>query len=80
MDGGNCFGYGRLASGFVDIGIEWGLDPFDYCAHVPVIRNAGGRITDWDGGALGLGEASRIVACGDPALHDEVLAVLNDDG
>lgn len=78
--GANCYGYGSIANGQMHIGIETGHDPFDFCALVPVIANAGGRITDWEGRPLTIHSGKRYVATGDPAHHDQVLRILNDMG
>lgn len=74
--GAGCYGYARLASGQLDIGIEAGHDPFDYCALAPIIRAAGGAISDWEGRPLGLTSGQRFVASATPALHAEVLATI----
>ncbi len=72
--GGNCLSYASLAAGQIDIVTEADLKPWDVAALVPVITGAGGVITAWDGGpALG---ASAVVACGDPALHADILPLL----
>ena len=44
--GGDCYMYGMLASGLIDIVIEDTLKVYDYMALVPVIKGAGGVITD----------------------------------
>lgn len=67
--GGDCYGYALLASGHCDLVVEAGLKPYDYLPLVPVIEGAGGRITDWQGAALGLGSDGRVVA----AASDELL-------
>ena len=72
--GGDCYAYALLASGFVDIIVECGLKPYDVVALIPIIEAAGGRITDWNGGSAAGG--GRILACGDRALHGEVLKIL----
>ena len=74
--GADCYAYAQLASGFVDLVVESGLKPYDYCALVPVIEGAGGVITDWRGNALGLGSDGRVIACGDPALAAAARATL----
>lgn len=33
--------YGRVADGSIDISIDGGLDPYDYCALVPIVKGAG---------------------------------------
>ncbi len=60
----------------IDLGIDAGLDPVDYCALVPVIHGAGGAITDWEGGALNLHSGSRVLAAGDPRAHAQALEIL----
>jgi inositol-phosphate phosphatase/L-galactose 1-phosphate phosphatase/histidinol-phosphatase len=72
----DCYAYGLLASGHVDIVIEAGLKPHDYLAQVPIIEGAGGRLTDWEGRRLGLDTGSRICAVGDPRLQKKVLGIL----
>jgi histidinol-phosphatase len=66
--GADCYAYAQLASGFIDLVVEAGLKPYDYCALVPVIEGAGGVITDWQGGVLDLAAEGRVIACGDPTL------------
>ncbi len=74
--GGSCLAYAQIASGRIDLGVDAGLDPVDYCALVPVIEGAGGVITDWQGADLGLGSGSRILAAGDPHAHAQALELL----
>ena len=72
--GGDCYGYCLLAAGFVDLIVEAGLKPYDVRALIPIIENAGGTITTWDGApALNGG---RIIAAGDARLHRQALRVL----
>ena len=74
--GGDCYQYGLLASGSIDVVVEEGLALWDYAALVPVIEGAGGVITDWEGRPLHGGSGGRVAAAGDPAVHAEVLALL----
>jgi inositol-phosphate phosphatase/L-galactose 1-phosphate phosphatase/histidinol-phosphatase len=74
--GSDCYAYGQLASGNVDIVVESGLKPHDYLAQVPIIAGAGGILTDWEGRALGLQSGPRICAAGDRKLHKEALRIL----
>jgi inositol-phosphate phosphatase / L-galactose 1-phosphate phosphatase / histidinol-phosphatase len=78
--GADCYAYAQLASGFIDLVVESGLKPYDYCALVPVIEGAGGAITDWRGQPLDLVSDGRVVACGDPALAVPARAMLGDGG
>lgn len=73
--GGDCYAYCLLAAGFVDLVIEAGLQTYDVVALIPIVERAGGRMTTWDGRPATAG--GRIVASGDPALHDKVLKLLN---
>jgi len=72
--GGDCYAYCLLAAGLIDIVVETGLKPFDIIALIPIIERAGGRITTWDGEPAIRG--GRIVATGDPRLHEEALSLL----
>lgn len=74
--GGDCYAYGLLASGHVDLVFEMDLHPYDYMALVPVVEGAGGVITDWQGDALGLHSDGRVIAAASAALHAEAMAAL----
>ena len=72
--GGDCYAYCLLAAGHIDLVVETGLKPHDVMALIPIIERAGGCISTWDGERPEAG--GRIVAAGDPRLHDLVLARL----
>jgi histidinol phosphatase-like enzyme (inositol monophosphatase family) len=74
--GGGCCAYGRLASGSIDIDIQAGLDPADFCAGAPIIRNAGGVVTDWNGNPLTIHSGKNVLSAGDAPLHDQALDIL----
>jgi histidinol phosphatase-like enzyme (inositol monophosphatase family) len=74
--GGDCYQYGLVASGSIDVVVEEGLKLWDYAALVPVIEGAGGVITDWEGRPLHAASDGRVIAAGDPALHAEVVTTL----
>jgi myo-inositol-1(or 4)-monophosphatase len=71
---GDCYGYLLVASGQADVMLDPIMNPWDIAALVPVIRGAGGVITEWRGGAAY--PATSIVAAGTPALHAQVIATL----
>lgn len=71
--GGDCYAYGLLASGHIDMIIEASLHPHDYMALIPVIENAGGVITDWQGNPLTLHSEGKVIACANPALLEQIL-------
>lgn len=76
--GYDCYPYTRLAAGKIDVMIERNLQPYDFCALVPVVEGAGGVITDWDGNQLTLDSDGDVLACGDPRTHAEMLALIRD--
>lgn len=69
------YGYTLLATGYADIMLDPVMNPWDIMAAVPVIRGAGGTITDIAGNDAVRGK-SIIAAC--PALHSQVLKKLSD--
>ena len=73
--GGDCYAYGLLAMGHIDLIIEASLAPWDVAALIPIVENAGGVITDWSGADVR--EGGRIVAAGDPRVHAETLELLS---
>ena len=75
--GGDCYAYGLLASGHIDLVVEAGLKTYDYCALAPVVEGAGGRITDWEGNPLRAESDGRVIAAGDGRVHDEALELLS---
>jgi inositol-phosphate phosphatase / L-galactose 1-phosphate phosphatase / histidinol-phosphatase len=75
--GGDCYAYGLLASGHVDLVVENSLKLYDFAALVPVIKGAGGLITDWRGKELNVHSDGSVLAAGDDAVHRAAMAVLN---
>jgi len=75
--GGDCYSYGLLASGFTDIVCEARMKPYDYCALVPVVEGAGGKMSDWAGKPLTLNSDGRVLAVGDATLQQAVLDQLS---
>ena len=78
--GTDCYAYGLVASGFGDLVIEAGMQPYDYLAHAPVIAGGGGVLTDWQGAPLTLASDGRVVGAGDPRTHEQASVVLADAG
>ncbi|MDJ0777442.1 MAG: inositol monophosphatase family protein [Gammaproteobacteria bacterium] len=75
--GGDCYCYAMLAGGWCDLVIESSLYPFDYLALVPIVEQAGGVISDWQGRPLGLDSGPRVLAAATAELHREALAILS---
>lgn len=74
--GGDCYSYGTLARGRADLVCDSSMQPYDYVALVPIVEAAGGRMTDWSGRTLDLSGDGTVIASGDPALHEQAVAVL----
>lgn len=76
--GGDCYSYGLLALGLVDIVVDATMKPWDWAALVPVVEGAGGRVTGWRGETLTLDGDGRVLAVGDPALLAPSVRLLTD--
>ncbi|MGX7924980.1 inositol monophosphatase family protein [Tsuneonella sp. HG094] len=74
--GGDCYNYGLLASGQVDLVCESGLKLHDFAALVPVVEGAGGTMADWNGEPLHAGSEGHVIALGDPARLEDVVEAL----
>jgi inositol-phosphate phosphatase/L-galactose 1-phosphate phosphatase/histidinol-phosphatase len=74
--GADCYAYGLLAAGFIDLVLEAGLKPYDFCPMAPIIEGAGGVVTDWRGADLALASDGRVLAAGDRRAHEAALALL----
>lgn len=74
--GGDCYNYGLVASGHIDVVIEAGLKLHDYAALVPVVEGAGGMMADWQGNPLDAGSDGTVIALGDPARLEDVLEAM----
>ncbi|NWG25224.1 MAG: histidinol-phosphatase [Pseudorhodoplanes sp.] len=72
--GGDCYAYCMLAAGHIDLVIETELKPYDIIALVPIITGAGGIVTTWDGSSPLNG--GRVIAAGDPRVHEAAMAML----
>lgn len=72
--GFDCYAYGVLAAGHIDIVAETGLQTYDRMALIPVIRGAGGSATDWHGNPAG--PSDQLLAVGDPTKLSTILKTL----
>ncbi|MGH1349823.1 MAG: histidinol-phosphatase [Methyloligellaceae bacterium] len=73
---GDCYSYCLLAAGHIDLVMERGLKIYDIAPLIPIIENAGGVVTCWDGTEATNG--GKIIAAGDPTLHEKVLSEINN--
>ena len=73
---GDCYGYLMVATGRADVMLDPEMNLWDVAALYPVITEAGGRITTWEGEP---GPGASAVAT-NSLLHEAVLASLTADG
>ncbi|MGB3391053.1 MAG: histidinol-phosphatase [Pseudaminobacter sp.] len=72
--GVDCYAFAMLASGNADLVIEAGLQPYDIVALIPIIEQAGGIITTFDGGPAENG--GDVLAAATRELHAAAMQVL----
>jgi myo-inositol-1(or 4)-monophosphatase len=72
--GGDCYLFGVLALGLIDLIVETSFNRWDVAALIPIIEGAGGIITNWEGRSCAHG--GQILAAGDVRLHEKAMKVL----
>lgn len=71
---GDSWSYMLLAEGLVDIVAEFDVQAYDLAAHVPIVREAGGRFTDIEGSESAWNGSSLAT---NGALHDAVIETID---
>ena len=74
--GGDCYLYGLLATGWIDLVIEASMKLFDVMALIPVIQCSGGEISDWDGNPIRSGWDGTVLASASQSLNQNALELL----
>src|SRR5262249_19848951 len=72
--GGDCYAYGLVAMGFIDIVMEARLAHWDIAPLIPIIEGAGGLLTDWQGRPWHAG--ANVIAAGDARVHAQAVRLL----
>jgi histidinol phosphatase-like enzyme (inositol monophosphatase family) len=72
---GDCYGHLMVATGAADVIYDPLMNLWDIAALVPVVRGAGGVITDAKGGAAY--PAASTVSSANAGLHAQVIAAIN---
>ncbi len=72
--GCDCYAYCLLASGHVDLVVESGLNIYDIAALIPIIENAGGVVTNWQGGDAS--EGGQVLAAANDEIHQQAMELL----
>ncbi len=76
--GADCYAYGLLASGFLEVVCEASLKRWDYLALAPIVRGAGGQMTDWSGCSLSIESGSQVLATANSGLHRQGIERLQE--
>jgi histidinol-phosphatase len=71
---GDCYGHCLVATGRAEMMLDPRMNPWDCAALVPILKEAGGRFTDWTG-CVTIHGGDAVSTNG--ALHDEILARLS---
>ncbi|MCY3021633.1 MAG: inositol monophosphatase family protein [Planctomycetota bacterium] len=70
---GDCYGYVLVATGRAEIMLDPEMKPWDSAPFLPILGEAGGRFTTWDGRPTIWGTDA---AATNGVLHEQVLAIL----
>lgn len=74
--GGDCYSYGMLAHGQIDLVIEGSLEPYDIIPLIPIIEAAGGVVSNIDG-ELPL-QGGLVIAAANRELHSRALELMQE--
>ncbi len=83
--GGDCYSYVSLASGFVDIVIDPQMKIYDYASLIPIIKMAGGSITNWQGEDVKIdesiiqGKTTDIIATSNSELLQNIIKFIKNE-
>ena len=77
--GSTAMSLAYLACGRLDGFYERDLWPWDFAGGVVLVQEAGGRVTDFDGGRVRLGTTRSRVVASNGLIHDQMLAVLSEN-
>jgi histidinol-phosphatase len=73
---GDFWQHALVAEGTLDAAVDARLAPWDYAALVPILEEAGGRVSALDGGRP---RPKQQVVTSNGLLHDELLTLLNQE-
>lgn len=74
--GGDCYSYALLAHGCVDLVIEGMLQPYDIIPMIPIIRAAGGVVTNLDGEVPI--DGGTVIAAANAQLHAQAMEMMRE--
>lgn len=73
---GDCYGHVLVATGRADIMLDPAMNPWDAAPLLPILTEAGGRYTDWQGNPTIHGKDALAT---NGILHDAVLAITRSE-
>lgn len=73
--GGDCYNFGMVAMGYVDLATDARLNPYDIQALIPIIEGAGGVVTTYGGENASMG--GDVLASASIELHEAALRLFN---
>jgi histidinol-phosphatase len=73
---GDFWQHALVAEGSLDAAVDARLALWDYSALLPIVEEAGGRVSALDGGAP---RPNEQVVTSNGLLHDDLLALLNQE-
>ena len=76
--GGDAMQYCLLAQGRIDMVIENQMEIHDYAAVVPIVTEAGGFISDFDGNPLDSNSSGQVLATANDTLHKMALELIQE--
>lgn len=76
--GGDCYSYGLLALGQIDLVVEAGLQPYDIVPLTPIVESAGGVVSGARGEPATAG--GTVIAAANQGLHDHALRWASEEG
>jgi myo-inositol-1(or 4)-monophosphatase len=72
---GDCYGYYLLATGYADVMMDPIMSPWDLLPLIPIIKGAGGVITDYHGNDPVKGKSA---VASSSQIHSEIISLLNN--
>jgi inositol-phosphate phosphatase/L-galactose 1-phosphate phosphatase/histidinol-phosphatase len=76
---GDCYAYGLLACGWIDLIVECDLKAHDVVGIVPIIGGAGGFISDWAGREVDAATDGTVVAASSKQLAMDALRLMTSE-
>jgi histidinol phosphatase-like enzyme (inositol monophosphatase family) len=72
--GTDCYAFAMVAAGYADLAVDAGLQSYDIAALIPLIEQAGGVVTTFEGKPAEAG--GDILAAATPELHARALEIV----